>query len=181
MSSYAKTRGRAPLQASQFVNSLRPSTTPQPDISATDTSPANPSLSIACGHFPSPIGVGGRTGAISSSSTSTLDPQRLPADRVAPIAKNASPQVLCLPLLQTPPLLSPFPATLTKTPGVAYPLQIKAASISSIDLQPSTLNLTLPSSDLTRHSPLPLHGTNLPLPRLHQYQRPVRYRHALHA
>ena len=61
MNTYTKTGGRAPLQASQFVNSLRPATTPQPDISATVTSLANPSLSINCGHVPSPIGVGGGT------------------------------------------------------------------------------------------------------------------------
>jgi len=59
MSTYTKAGGRDSLQAPKFVNSLLPPTTPQPDISATVTSPANPSLSIACGHFPSSIGVGG--------------------------------------------------------------------------------------------------------------------------
>src|SRR6266851_3969882 len=37
---------------------------------------------------------------------------------VAPKRKNASLQVLCLPLLRTPCRVSPFPATLTQTPGM---------------------------------------------------------------
>ena len=36
-----------------------PTSTHKPDTSATITSPANPSLSIGCGRFPSPIGGGG--------------------------------------------------------------------------------------------------------------------------
>src|SRR5579859_2674699 len=70
MNTYTKTGERVPLQASQFVNSLLPPTTPKPHISATVTSPATPSPSIDCGHFPSPIGVGVRrrraTGAADS-------------------------------------------------------------------------------------------------------------------
>src|SRR5579864_5806748 len=39
-------------------HALAPPTAHKPDISATDTSPATPSLSIACRHSPSPRGVG---------------------------------------------------------------------------------------------------------------------------
>jgi len=128
INTYRKTGGSVPRPPSKFVNSLRPLTTPQPDISATVTSPANPSLSIACGHSPSSIGVGGRATAISSSSTSTrrfpaplpstFDPQPLSAVRVAPVAKNAPPQALCLPLLQTPPSAKSFPChSYENTPG----------------------------------------------------------------
>src|SRR5579859_5842821 len=77
MSTYTKTGGRDPLQSPKFVNSLRPPTTPKPTISATDTSPANPSLSISCGHFPSPIGVGVRRRRATGAADSP-DPHPLP-------------------------------------------------------------------------------------------------------
>src|SRR5579859_1133038 len=151
INTYTKTVGRAPLPTPKFGNSLLPPTTLKPTISATVTSPANPSLSIACGHFPSPIGVGGRTAASSSSSTSTLNgflPLALHRLQKTHLRKS----FVCHSCRHPPPL-SPFPATLTKTPEVAYPLQTRAASISSFDFQPLTLNLMLPSSDLTRRSP----------------------------
>jgi hypothetical protein len=44
--------------------------------------------------------------------------------------KNASLQVLCLPLLRTPCRVSPFPATLTQTPGMGT-----GKSLSFIKLQ----------------------------------------------
>jgi len=64
--SYENTRGgvcsanlRVPRASalSRLRSSRRP-TAHKPDISATDTSLATASLSISCGHFPSPIGVG---------------------------------------------------------------------------------------------------------------------------
>ena len=144
MNTYTKPRGRVPLQASQFVNSLLPLTTPKPTISATVTSPANPSLSTNCGHFPSPIGVGGRTAAISSSSTSTLDPQRLPAARVASIARNARLQVLCLPLLQTPPSAKSFPCHSYENTRGGVPPANQSRFDHFLRLSTLTLNLSLP-------------------------------------
>ena len=75
INTYTKPRGRAPLEAPKFVNSLRPPTTPKPTISATVTSPPNPSLSIDCGHFPSPIGVGVQHPCQTSSLTLSSCPK----------------------------------------------------------------------------------------------------------
>jgi|GEM_PF-7039652 len=159
INTYTKTGGRAPLPASQFVNSLLPPTILKPDISATVTSPATPLLSIACGHFPSPIGVTSfkpnplrsvlsRFAILPSTlnlparsffgswfssslnfqlstfnlfpafSAALRDPVSRAAGRersrraplpIAPSAKSAPPQVLCLPLLHTPPSAKSFP------------------------------------------------------------------------
>jgi len=55
-------------------------------------------------------------------------PIALPMFPRAQKRKNASLQVLCLPLLRTPCRVSPFPATLTQTPGMGVPLLPVSAS-----------------------------------------------------
>ena len=58
-----------------------------------------------------------QTGSVFGFEPSTVDYEPSPA----PKRKNASPQVLCLPLLRTPRRVSPFPATHTQTPGMVVP------------------------------------------------------------
>src|SRR5579859_3323323 len=153
INTYTKTGGRAPLPASQFVNSLLPPTILKPDISATVTSPATPLLSIACGQFcpaspfflrpltyqPDPsLAPGFHLPSIFNfrPSTSSLRSQRLCAiQSPVPLGVSAAEEprfrlhrlqkvhlrksFVCHSYTHLP-LLSPFPATLTKTPGAAY-------------------------------------------------------------
>src|SRR5579859_686534 len=68
---------------------------------------------------------------IPSSVTSEVNsPSPRSAVRVAPIAKNAPPQVLCLPLLQTPPSAKSFPCHSYENIRGGVPPQTKTASTS---------------------------------------------------
>src|SRR5579859_5452689 len=141
MNTYTKTGGRVPLQASQFVNSLRPPTTPTPDKSATGTSPANPSLSVACRHFPSPIGVGVRTTAISSSSTLTRSLPRSSSFDFQPSTLNLFP-AFSAPLRD--PLSRPSVPRITAT-------RRASSELLAVGRQPSTVSSPFPD-----HRPRPL-------------------------
>jgi hypothetical protein len=86
---------------------------PALELSCLSFSYPRPLFSIVCGPFTKTPGVPYPFPIFASHRSRIRGHVRRAQNR-----KNAHPQVLCLPLLQTPCRVSPFPATLTQTPGM---------------------------------------------------------------
>jgi hypothetical protein len=83
-----KNLGRDPSPSPEVCQLVTTSTAHKPDTTVTNTSPANPSLSIACALFPSPIG--GRVPAASNQTSPCVShaPQRRRYHAVLPIVRQ---------------------------------------------------------------------------------------------
>ena len=99
-----KNRGRDTSPSPEICQLVTTSTAHKPDTTVTNTSPASPSLSIACAHFPPPIGGGVPAASNQTSPCVTDSPQRHLYHPALPIVRC---RLICSQIL-APVLVHPY-------------------------------------------------------------------------